>query len=133
MSKLFLTHCLFVFNFLHFFKWIHSLSKKCRWHFTAFAGPPTPVLIVTPQASRAIEIALALAPFEKGDSETNVFQPTVVTAGKLTPALIEKSHVIWLQDIPALPDATWNLISKHVEQGHGLVVTLGDTKIDSVQ
>ena len=102
-------------------------------YFTAFAGPPTPILIVTPQVNRAIEIALALAPFEKGDSETNVFQPTVVTAGKLTPALIEKSQVIWLQDIPALPDATWNLISKHVEQGHGLVVTLGDTKIDSVQ
>ena len=102
-------------------------------YFTAFAGPPTPVLIVTPQAKRALEIGLALAPFEQGDTETNVFAPTVITPGKLTAELIQKHQVIWLQDIPALPDAMWNLISKHVEQGHGLVVTLGDAQIDSVQ
>ncbi len=109
------------------------LSADNVRHFTAFAGPPTPVLIVTPQPSRALDVALALAPFEKGDTESNVFEATVVTPSKLTEALIYKSAVIWLQDIPALPDAMWNLISKHVEQGHGLVVTLGDDKIDSVQ
>ncbi len=101
-------------------------------YFTAFAGPPTPVLIVTPQANRAREVALALAPFEKGDAETNVFEPVVITPNKLTESLIQKAEVIWLQDLPSLPDAMWNLISQHVEQGHGLIVTLGDDKIDSV-
>jgi len=101
-------------------------------HFTAFAGPPTPVLIVTPQISRALQVQVALAPFEKESSETNVFEPTIVTPNNLTAALIQKAQVIWLQDLTTLPDATWNLISKHVEQGHGLIVTLGDDKINPV-
>ena len=108
------------------------LSADNMRFFTAFAGPPTPVLVVTSQANRAREIRFGLAPFDVGSAETNVFEPSVVIPAQLTEALIQKADVIWLQDLPRLPDATWNMISKHVEQGHGLVVTLGDDKIDSV-
>ncbi len=108
------------------------LSADNSRYFTAFAGPPTPLLIVTPQISRAWEVQLALAPFEKGSSESNVFEPTVITPNKLTGELIRKAQVIWLQDVPTLSDTLWNQISKHVESGHGLVVTLGDDKINPV-
>ena len=101
-------------------------------YFTAFAGPPTPVLIVTPQISRARWVQVALAPFEKDSGETNVFEPTVITPNKLTEALIKKAQVIWLQDVPTLPDILWNQLARHVEQGHGLIVTLGDDKINPV-
>ena len=118
-------------------------------YFTAFAGAPTPVLIVTPQRGRALQIDGALAPYEKDSSETNLFATTVVTPNKLTEELIRNSQVIWLQDVHsqealpvapgkgvkdvlALPDSMWNVISKHVEQGHGLIVTLGDDKINPV-
>lgn len=101
-------------------------------YFTAFAGPPTPVLIVTPQIARAFQVQTALAPFEKDGGETNVFEPTVITPNKLTEDLIKKAQVIWLQDVPTLPDILWNLLAKHVEQGHGLIVSLGDDKINPV-
>ena len=101
-------------------------------YFTAFAGPPTPVLIVTPQLNRAFEVQVALAPFDKESSETNVFEPTIITPGKLTEELIKKAQVIWLQDVPTLPDILWGQLAKHVEQGHGLIVTLGDDKINPV-
>lgn len=101
-------------------------------YFTAVAGPPTRVLIVTPLADRAIWLKNGLAPYGPDDAEVNIFSPTVVTAAKLTEELIRQNEVIWLQDVASLPDVIWNALSKHVEAGHGLIVSLGDEKIESV-
>lgn len=101
-------------------------------YFTAVAGPPTRVLIVTPQLDRAIWLQNGLAPYGPEESEVNIYAPTVVTPGKLTEDLIRTSEVIWLQDVPALPDTLWTALAKHVEQGHGMIVSLGDDKIQSV-
>ncbi len=101
-------------------------------YFTAVAGPPTRVLIVTPEGLRASQIRFALAPFLEGDGEVNVFAPEVITPHRLTEDLIRKAEIIWLQDLPELSDPLWAAIAKHVEQGHGLIVTLGSDGIKPV-
>jgi hypothetical protein len=101
-------------------------------YFTAVAGPPTRVLIVTPQIERAIWLQNGLAPYGPEDAEVNIFAPSVVLPSKLTEDLIKANEVIWLQDVPGLPDPIWTALARHVEQGHGLVVSLGDEKIESV-
>ncbi|RLS58077.1 MAG: hypothetical protein DWH91_03065 [Planctomycetota bacterium] len=101
-------------------------------YFTTIAGPPTRVLIVTPESLRASQIRFALAPFLEGDGEVNVFAPEIITPHRLTEDLIRQSEIIWLQDLPQLSDLLWTALAKHVEQGHGLIVTLGDDRIDPV-
>lgn len=101
-------------------------------YFTAIAGPPTRVLVVTPESLRASQIRFALAPFLQGDGEVNIFAPEIITPHRLTEELIRQSEIIWLQDLPRLPDPLWTALAKHVEQGHGLIVTLGDDRIDPV-
>lgn len=108
------------------------LAADNNRYFTVYSGPATPVLIVTPQIDRAFQIQVALAPFTKDDVDSNVFVPTVVTPTKLTDALIQGAKVIWLQDVGSLPDTLWASISRHVEAGNGLIVSLGDDRINPV-
>ena len=106
--------------------------------FSLMVEPRAKVLIVAEKAEEAFAWEQALAPAELVKRGVNQYEVKIIQPSRLLAQLEQSStssqtklpDVIYLMNVSRLSEKTWNSLQNYVEQGGGLGVILGSTRID---
>ena len=92
--------------------------------FTVEVRPAASVLVVSPTTAEATEWSVAL--------EIQGFEVTQSPPNELGGLTLTDYAAVCLINVLSLPDNSWYRLGQYVEQGGGLAVFLGDTRIEQV-
>ncbi|WP_437230020.1 BatA domain-containing protein [Planctomicrobium sp. SH661] len=101
-------------------------------YFTVEVSEPPEVLVLAPEESMATAWMTALAPHDRQSTSLNKFKPHFERIDRLKELTLSKYPTVTLINCPRLSDDGWYQLGKYVEDGGGLIVILGSTKIESV-
>ena len=104
-----------------------SLPADDSIEFTVDVGPPTRVLVASPEpvGTTGLTFVEAIAPFPLVSAGRSKFTVTLDTFDHLDNASWSDFRSIVLIDPPPLPPRTWGMLHEWISKGGGLVVWLG--------
>lgn len=100
-------------------------------YFTVEVSSPPEILVVAPEEKVAQAWMTALAPYERGGASLNKFKPVFARVDQLRNLSLSKYPNITLINCPQLSDEVWLQLGKYVEDGGGLIVILGSSRISA--